>query len=210
MIRINLLGTDRPKARKQFAFDPGAQMTVVCSLLLVATVSGIGWWYWSLTQQSARVDQAIAAAQQEVARINSILTEVKQFEQRQQLLQQRVTLIQQLRRGQGVPVQLLDTVSKSLPDTLWLTNLEEAGANVTIEGRSTTLIALSDFVGNLGSSASIKKPIEIVNSMVEPAPAGTPGSGDVIRFTVKATLADQASGPAPGPAAPGPAAGAPR
>jgi len=197
MIRINLLGTDRPKARKQFAFDPGAQMTVVCSLLLVATVSGIGWWYWSLTQQSARVDQAIAAAQQEVARINSILTEVKQFEQRQQLLQQRVTLIQQLRRGQGVPVQLLDTVSKSLPDTLWLTNLEEAGANVTIEGRSTTLIALSDFVGNLGTSEMLKKPIEIVNSQVDAAANAAPGAaGDVIRFTVKATLADH-NGAAP-------------
>jgi type IV pilus assembly protein PilN len=191
MIRINLLGNDRPKARKQFAFDPGAQMTVVCSVLLVCTVSGIGWWYWSLRQQSAQVDQQIAAAQQEVTRINSILTEVKQFEQRQQLLQQRVTLIQQLRRGQGVPVQLLDHVSRSLPDTLWLTNLEESGSNVTIEGRSTTLIALSDFVGNLGSSQLLKKPIEIVNSQVDPAATATPGAGDVIRFTVKAALADQ-------------------
>jgi len=196
MIRINLLGNDRPKGRKQqFAFDPGAQMTVVCSLLLVVTVSGIGWWYWSLRQQSAQVDEQIAAAQQEVTRINSILTEVKQFEQRQQLLQQRVTLIQQLRRGQGVPVQLLDHVSRSLPDTLWLTSLEESGSTVTIEGRSTTLIALSDFVGNLGSSDVLKKPIEIVNSQIDAAATATPGAGDVIRFTVKAALADQ--GPVP-------------
>jgi Tfp pilus assembly protein PilN len=104
-------------------------------------------------------------------------------------------------------VELLDHVSRSLPDTLWLTNLEEAGTNVTIEGRSTTLIALSDFVGNLGSSALIKKPIEIVNSVVEAAPAGAPTSGDVIRFTVKATLADQTGSPAAAPVA---AAGAKR
>jgi type IV pilus assembly protein PilN len=201
MIRINLLGVERPKARKAFAFDPGAQMTVACSLILVLTVSGIGWWYWSLRQQSAQVDQDIATAQQDVARINSILTEVKQFEQRQQQLQQRVALIQQLRRGQSVPVQLLDDVSHSLPDTLWLTSLEETDSNVTIEGRSTTLIALSDFVGNLGSSVLLKKPIEIVNSQVEAASAATPTAGDVIRFTVKAALA--------GTGAP-PPAGAPR
>jgi type IV pilus assembly protein PilN len=203
MIRINLLGVERPKARKAFAFDPGAQMTVACSLILVLTVSGIGWWYWSLRQQSEQVDQEIATAQQDVARINSILTEVKQFEQRQQQLQQRVALIQQLRRGQSVPVHLLDDVSHSLPDTLWLTSLEETDSQVTIEGRSTTLIALSDFVGNLGSSVLLKKPIEIVNSQVEAAAAATPGAGDVIHFTVKAALADT------GGAAP-PAAGAPR
>jgi type IV pilus assembly protein PilN len=209
MIRINLLGGERHKTKKAFAFDPGAQMTVVCSLILVLGVSGIGLWYWSLTSESSQLDEELSVAQRDAVRLASILTEVKQFEGRQQQLQQRVSLIQQLRRGQSVPVELLDHVSRSLPDALWLTNLEETGANVTIEGRSTTLIALSDFVGNLGTSTLIKKPIEIVNSLVEPAPAGSPGTGDVIRFTVKATLAEQATGPATA-AAPAPAAGAKR
>jgi type IV pilus assembly protein PilN len=194
MIRINLLGVERQKARKSFTIDVSSQTSLMCSLVLVAAVAGIGWWYWSLRQQSLQVDQDIVAAQQEVARLQSVLAEVKTFETRQQQLQQRVALIQQLRRGQSVPVQLLDHVSRSLPDTLWLTSFEETGAKVTIEGRSTTLIALSDFVGNLGTSALIKKPIEIVNSQVEPAADGAAVAGDVIRFTVKATLAD------PGPA----------
>jgi type IV pilus assembly protein PilN len=191
MIRINLLGVERQKPKKAFAFDPGAQMTVVCSMVLVLAVSGLGLWYWSLTRESAQLDQELVAAQADAARLASILAEVKQFEQRQQQLQQRVSLIQQLRRGQSIPVELLDHVSRSLPDTLWLTSLDEAGADVTIEGRSTTLIALSDFVANLGSNPLIKRPIEIVNSEVETAAAATPNGGDVIRFTVKATLAEQ-------------------
>jgi len=190
MIRINLLGVERQKARKSFSLDLSAQTSLLCSLVLVAAVAGIGWWYWSLQQQSAQVDTDIVAAQQEVTRLRSILTEVQQFEQRQTQLQQRVGLIQQLRRGQSVPVQLLDHVSRSLPDTLWLTSFEESGASVTLEGRSTTLIALSDFVGNLGANPLIKKPIEIVNSQVEPAVGAAAGSADVIKFTVKATLAD--------------------
>jgi type IV pilus assembly protein PilN len=189
MIRINLLGVERQKARKPYAFDPGAQMTVACSLILVGALSGVGWWYWSLTSESAQVDQEIAVAQRDAARLQSILAEVKQFEQRQSMLTQRVGLIEQLRRGQSVPVQLLDHDSRSLPDTLWLTNLEEAGASVTIEGRTTTLIALSDFVANLGSNVMLKKPIEIVNSQVESA-SDSKVSTDVIRFTVKATLAE--------------------
>ena len=45
---------------------------------------------------------------------------------------------------------------------LWLTEMAQDGSALTIRGRSTTLIALSDFVGNLGRSPLLLKPIEIV------------------------------------------------
>ena len=193
MIRINLLGVERQKAKKALAFDLGQRLTLACSLVLVAAALGIGWWFYSLTQESARVDAEIAAAQQETTRLRSLLTEVQQFEQRREQLQQRVALIEQLRSGQSVPVQLLDHVSRSLPDMLWLTSLEQAGNQVTIEGRSTTLIALSDFVGNLGSSPLLLKPIEIVNSQV----AGDPGQ-ELVEFTVRAAINRPAEPAAPG------------
>ena len=206
MIRINLLGVERQKAKKALAFDPAAQMTLVCSLILVVSVLGIGWWYWSLRQESAQVDRDIVAAQQEAARLKSLLTEVRQFEQQQAQLQQRVALIQQLRRGQSVPVQLLDHISRSLPDTLWLTSLDQKGNDVTLDGRSTTLIALSDFVANLGTSGLLKKPIDIVNSQAD-AENGAAKGTDVIKFSVKATLATPDAAPAkPAPAAPAAAA----
>jgi type IV pilus assembly protein PilN len=189
MIRINLLGVERQKTRKAFAFDTGQQITVACSVLLVATVVGVGWWYWSLNQASAQVDTEIAAARQEATRLQSLLKDVQQFETQRTELQQRVGLIQQLRSGQSVPVQLLDDVSKSLPDMLWLTSLEQKDADITIEGRSTTLIALSDFVANLGRNPLLKKPIDIVNSQVEAQQGAQKDGVDLIKFTVKAQLA---------------------
>ncbi|HTM04772.1 MAG TPA: PilN domain-containing protein [Vicinamibacterales bacterium] len=187
MIRINLLGVERQKAKKALAFDPAARMTLVCSLILVVSALGIGWWYWSLSQESVQVDRDIIAAQQEAARLKSLLAEVRQFEQQQAQLQQRVVLIQQLRRGQSVPVQLLDHISRSMPDTLWLTSLDQKGNVVTIEGRTTTLISVSDFVANLGSSTLLKKPIDLVNSQADPENGAPPGT-EVIKFSVKATL----------------------
>ena len=184
MIRINLLGVDRQKAKGGLAFDIGKQTTLVCSLILVAAVAGIGWWYWSLSQASARLDGEIAAAQQEAARLQSVLTEVTQFEQRREQVQQRVALIEELRRGQSIPVQVLDHVSRSLPDMMWLTSLDQQGTALTITGQSTTLIALSDFVGNLGNNNLLNKPIEIVNSQVEQAGGG----GELIAFTVRAQV----------------------
>jgi type IV pilus assembly protein PilN len=202
MIRINLLGVERKQVRKAPTFDIGQRLTVACSLILVVGLLGIGWWYWTLSEASTRVDRDIAAAQVEAARLRSLLTEVQQFEARRGQLQQRVQLIEQLRGGQSVPVQLLDHVSRSLPDMLWLTSMTQTGPAVTIEGRSTTLIALSDFVGNLGNNGKLlQKPIEIVNSEVENVAVSATSRGqapvETIRFTVRAQLAGVA---APNPA----------
>ena len=159
MIRINLLGVERQRAKKALAFDIGQRLTLACSLILVMAALLIGWWYWSIGQESSQLDAEMAAATQEAARLKLLLGEVQQFEQQREQLQQRVALIQQLRSGQSIPVQLLDHVSRSLPDMLWLTAMREEDSQITIEGRATTLIALSDFVGNLGGNPLLQKPI---------------------------------------------------
>jgi type IV pilus assembly protein PilN len=198
MIRINLLGVERKQVRSKGlagpSFDIGQKLTVACSLILVVGLLGIGYWYWTLNEASARVDREIAAGNAEATRLRSLLSEVQQFEARRGQLTQRVQLIEQLRGGQSVPVQLLDHVSRSLPDMLWLTSMVQNGPELTIQGRSTTLIALSDFVNNLGTNPLLIKPIDIVNSEVDTsssAQQARPGQPAVetIRFTVKAQVA---------------------
>jgi type IV pilus assembly protein PilN len=201
MIRINLLGVERQKPRKAaLSFNFGGQVSLICGVVLVVTVAGIGWWYWSLTKESQRLDTEIASAQQEAARLRTVLAEVQRFEATRAQLKQRVALIEELRRGQSVPVRLLDLVSRSLPDSLWLTSMDQQGGNVTIEGLSTTLIAVSDFVGALGQSQLLKKPIDIVNTEVmqsAAAPAGAQPSPDVIKFSIRAAMADSSPAATP-------------
>jgi type IV pilus assembly protein PilN len=210
MIRVNLLGGERQVKKRAITFDLGKRLTLACSLLLVLSAAGVGYWYYSLSQRSTQVDADILSAQQEQARLQSIIREVAAFDQQRAQLQQRVALIEQLRSGQSVPVQLLDALSKSVPEMLWLTDLEQKGNDITIQGQSTTLISLSDFVGNLGSTSLLLKPIEIVDSKVETVIGSGETTGvDLIRFTVKAQLAPsakaaqaagaRAGGPAPIP-----------
>ena len=194
MIRINLIGVER-QAKKAVSFDLSQQVPAVCVLIVLLAAGGTGWWYWSLRQESRRLDAEISAANRDVARLKSAMSEVQKFEARSALLQERVKLIEQLRSGQAVPVQLLDHISRSVPESLWLTMLQQDGATITIQGRSTTLIALSDFVGNLGSSAVLQKPIEIVSSQVEPGDAtkGAAAKGgapvpDLISVVVRAQV----------------------
>jgi type IV pilus assembly protein PilN len=92
-------------------------------------------------------------------------------------------LIEELRKGQTGPVHLLDHISKSLPESMWLTDLKQAAGEITLEGRCTSLNALSDFVSALEASNLFERPVEIIDSRVEPATAATP---ELIRFSVKA------------------------
>ena len=183
MIRINLLTVDRERAKRKAKFQVGQKITVACSLILVASALIVGWWFWSLQRASADLDQQIADAERETQRLQSVIQQVAQFEARRAQLQQRVTLIEELRKGQTGPVHLLDQISAALPESMWLLELRQVGSEITIEGRCSSLNALSDFVSGLETSNLFERPVEIIDSRVEAATASTP---ELIRFSVKA------------------------
>ncbi len=183
MIKINLLTVDRERAKRKAKFQVGQKVTVGCSLILVAAALVVGWWFWSLQRASADLDQQIADAERETQRLQSVIQQVTQFEGRRAQLQQRVTLIEELRKGQTGPVHLLDQISKALPEAMWLTDLRQAANDITLEGRCTSLNSLSDFVSALEASELFERPVEIIDSRVEAATTSTP---ELIRFSVRA------------------------
>jgi type IV pilus assembly protein PilN len=190
MIRINLLAVERAPKKARAVISPAQRVTIGVALILLATVLFIGWKFWSLRTESERVDQDIASAEKQTQQLRGVLAQVQKFETRKATLQQRVTLIEQLRRGQNAPVHILDEVSKSLPDRLWLVTMSQRGTEFSLEGRTTSLSSLSDFVSNLENSAWFKKPVEIVDSAVDQTP-----QGELVRFTIKAQT-DNAEAPA--------------
>ncbi len=199
MIRINLLAVERGTPKRASAVIPAAhRVTIGASLILLATALAVGWWFWSLRQTSLQIDEDIARAEVETQQLRSVIAQVQKFEARKAQLQQRVTLIEQLRRGQGGPVHLVDEISKAVPERLWLTELTQKGQDLTLAGMTTSLTGLSDFVANLESSTWFKKPVDIIDSEM----SSDPKSGDLVKFSVKATF----NNPTAPPAAPGGAA----
>jgi type IV pilus assembly protein PilN len=205
MIRINLLSAERKQTKKKaVALELGQKLTIACTLILVLAAAFIGWRYYAVTHDSAQLDADIASAQAETLRLHSVIEQVQQFEQRKAQLQQRVQLIEQLRRGQTGPVHMLDQISRAMPNMLWLTELKQndkVPEEVQIDGRCTTLTGLSDFVANLEATGYFKKSIEIVSTVAEP----TPQVGELIKFSIRAVFQTpgEAKSAAPGtPAAP--------
>jgi Tfp pilus assembly protein PilN len=99
------------------------------------------------------------------------------------------------------PVHLIDEVSKSVPDRLWLITMSQQADAFTMEGQTTSLTSLSDFVSNLEASGWFKQPVEIVDTTVQP----NTQTGDLVRFTIRATFNNQDLAPKP-PVAPRPPA----
>lgn len=190
MIRINLLAIER-KPQPQ-GLDLSQKITIGCSVLIVATAALLGWRFWSLRQESARLDADIRAAQQESQRLQGVMAQLTEFEKRRTQLQERVALIEQLRGGQSGPVHILDEVSRAVPERLWLTQMQQQDSELRIDGRTTSLTALSDFVGNLESSGYFARPVEILDSQVETQTAQQQQGGapaDIVKFSVKAQFA---------------------
>lgn len=182
MIRVNLLAADPSRvSTPRFAGLGTSTVHIVGSLIVVAALAGVAYRHLDLQTQQREADVQLQQARAEAQRLEAVSEELARFEAQTALLQQRVALIEQLRKGQRSPVTLLDHISRGLPDRLWLTQLTQAGADVTIEGRTTTLTALSDLIGNLESSGAFARPVEILNSQVESGEGG-----DLVTFVVKA------------------------
>jgi type IV pilus assembly protein PilN len=197
MIHVNLLSAERPGARTATSprFDLGQKMTVIGSLIVLVTVLLLGWRYWALGQHEAQMAADFDAARREESRLGEVLKQVTEFEAQRAQLQQRVTLIDELRRGQNAPVHMIDQISRALPDMTWLVSLKQSAYDVTIEGRSTSLASLSDFVGNLEATRYFQRPVEIVGSEVV---SGQKDGADLINFTIRGTFQMSGIEPRPG------------
>ncbi len=190
MIRINLLHVERttPKRRASLQFSmpfSGQKATLLASLILVAALAYVGYRFWSLHIQQQQMQHELETAREEERKLQSVLRQVEEFEARKKQLQDRVLLIERLRKGQTAPVYLLEHISRSLPDRLWLTEMVQSnGYSVEMQGESSTLTSLADFLGNLENTGYFKRPVEILNS--EEVKAQGKNDLDLIRFRIKA------------------------
>ena len=193
MIRVNLIA-ERKSAKKKIAFPIEQQMPAACAAIMIAGALVVGWRYWSIGHESARLKTDIAKAQKETASLKTIIAQVADYEQQKAELQQRVELIEQLRKEQTGPVHMLDEISRSLPPMLWLTQMKQTpnSPEVMIEGRSNTLTSISDFVTNLEATGYFKKSIEIVSTTSDTSPAAEKAAaattGELIKVQIKAVF----------------------
>jgi type IV pilus assembly protein PilN len=162
LIRINLLTEARAAAAKKKgpALPTGAKLN---NLLLIGGLAlgliYIATMFLVLHSRNKKLDAEIAQAKEEVARLKSIIDEVKGYEDKKRSLEEKINLINSLKTNQKGPVRLMDEVSKALPDLVWLTSMTMKGDQLTMKGRTLSPNAVATYLENLKKSPYFAEPV---------------------------------------------------
>jgi type IV pilus assembly protein PilN len=162
LIRINLLTEAKAAAARKKApiLPTGARLN---NLLffggIVLCLLGGGIWGFLRVQAKHRLADDISRARLEADRLRSIIEEVKGYEDKKKSLEEKITLINNLKTNQKGPVRLMDEVSKALPDLVWLTNLEVSGNQITMKGKTLAPTAVATYLENLKKSPFFAEPV---------------------------------------------------
>ena len=178
MIRINLMAVERGRTARRFGPELGNKVTLVCGAIFVGVVVMVVWQSFGVREETAR---QLRLVNQDLASMSDVVGRRNEFEAQSAELARRVALIEDLRGGQGGPVRMLDQVSRAMPEGVWLTELRQEGADITVQGRATSLTVLSELVVALESSGYFTLPVDIVDSQFE-----SQAEGDVVRFELRA------------------------
>ncbi|MEL7061143.1 MAG: PilN domain-containing protein [Acidobacteriota bacterium] len=179
MIRINLLSEGRRPvvARKKKATDLfGSTEPALLFLgggLLLGFLIAAGWW-WLANSELKKVEGEVREAKAEVERLKPILEEVADFEAKKEELTRKIEVIKNLTRAQKGPVALMDAVSRSLPDQVWLESMEVRAATVQLRGKAFTTNGVASFIENLNA----------VPEFGEPDPQSVARAGEVFDFSI--------------------------
>lgn len=184
MIRVNLIGGSaarRSGGLARFLTVPPEQRAALFGVsILLATAIGVAGWWWVMDQERRQLDVAIRGHEASLVRLKEAATLVEQATAREKELRERLGLIERLRATQRAPVVLLETVSMSLPDGLWLLEMRQTGGSVRIEGRAVSLTALTDFVDRLQRSGRFQQTLDIVTTSMEAI-----GDAPIVRFAIR-------------------------
>lgn len=181
MIRINLLPVR--EVRQRLAARRQLQFSIV---LILATIAGGAWFYTVQNQELHTNRTALARLDAQLKALDKIIKEVQQYQSQKALLEQKVEVIGGLKKNQRRPARLLDEVSRSLPDQIWLISVKESAQAYQIVGKSFDNVGIAAFMENLERSAAFAG-VELVESKSE-----TLQGRQVVAFTVTARLAGPA------------------
>jgi type IV pilus assembly protein PilN len=158
MIRINLLGTPKPKKGKRGGIAvPVAIPSEGPSLLLVGLVvllifGALNYaYYWKIGKDHEKLQTQLKAADQQIATLSQVKTAYLEKQKQHDALKHRFDVIDQLRANQSGPVTLLSTISNTVGNTeaVWLNTMRDEGNSVTLEGVALSNVSLANLMENL-------------------------------------------------------------
>ncbi len=162
MIKINLL-----LARKEKKKVGLRKEIVVLIVSVVVLLAGLIVLQWRLDKDKDDTLSKISDTKKEIAYYKSLTTEVIKAKEAQKILQDKLNVINTLRKEKGSPAKVLDELSIDKPEKLQLESLKKEGSKLGIEGIALDDETIANFMTNLRKSKLFKGVDLIVSEQVE-------------------------------------------
>jgi len=175
MIRVNLLGTKEAPAGGGTVIDAGPVgggerserkgIFVAVAILGLAVAAIVVQWL-SMTRQLSQLDEEINQLTAEKNRLAPIIVEVQKYQAKLAELEEKEKLIERLKSEREGPVRMLDALSAELPDFVWLTQLQQRGPQITIDGMAASYVSIADYIRKLEDNEWFQN-VELIDAKVD-------------------------------------------
>ena len=167
MIRINLLGTAKPKKgkkslRSMFTMPQltteGPSPLIAGLAILVLSGAGLYLHYLQLQGTHEKLQSSIAEANTSIASMTKVKQAYLERQRDYDAIKRRFDIIDQLRASQVGPVPLMTTVSDTVnkTDGVWLLNMRDDGTSVSLDGVALGPNSVANLMTNLRRSGYFK------------------------------------------------------
>ncbi|MGH9727883.1 MAG: PilN domain-containing protein [Candidatus Acidiferrales bacterium] len=166
MIRINLLGQERPKTTgPSIPLESSLRLVLFAAAVILAIVVLVVM-YHQKSGELATINAHISNLQSERTRLQQTKADVERFEAQKTVLQQRIGVIETLQANRSGGQQLLQMVANTVgrSDSLWLISMERKGDTLNITGEAASINAVANFITQMKRSGYFDK-IEIQSAV---------------------------------------------
>ncbi|MFA0924281.1 PilN domain-containing protein [Xanthomonas fragariae] len=191
MARINLLPwrAERRKARER-EFYSMLGFAALGGVLL----SGLIWFYYDVQISGQTERNAFLIT--EIDKVKAQNEKIKELDKKKDRLLARKKVIEELQANRSQMVHLFDSLVRTIPDGVVLTNIKQDGDILTLEGRSQSNARVSAYMRNLEGSGWMTNPDLSIIEAKSQDKAGQPAASSMDTkalpyvFTLKVKLAN--------------------
>ena len=193
MAKINLLPwRAERRAQRQKEFYGMLGLAAVAGVLL----SFLIWFYYG--QQISGQQTRNQFLEQEIAKVKAQNEEIKTLGRQKDRLLARKKVIEQLQANRSQMVHLFDSLVRTIPDGVALSNIKQEGEILTLEGRAQSNARVSAYMRNLEGSGWMTNPdLSIIEAKAEDkaAPGASSGQARALpyAFSLQVKLANPAA-----------------
>jgi Tfp pilus assembly protein PilN len=138
---------------------PGGSPAIkILVILLVAGVINAGYWY-KLDKEKRDIAAKMAIAEAKNRELAEVKARYMERQRQAENYKRRVDVIDQLRKGQTGPTELLNMIGDTVNGTeaVWLNSMKDQGNNsIAIEGMALSTDAVATLISNLQKSGRFR------------------------------------------------------